>query len=180
VRPAAVGSAIGSIFGLVFVFANSGSLAPALTVVVRVLALAAVVGVIVLAVRHRDRPGPPPPGENPFGRRYRLIVAAEVAAIFGGLALLDGPLDASEAAVGWIALVVGVHFFALAAAWRRPFFRRLGAALVLCGGTALALAAAGASAGAIDFTGGVLSGAVLLGFSVWGVQHDDASGAPGT
>jgi hypothetical protein len=95
-------------------------------------------------------------------------------AIFGGLALLNA-VDASEGAVGWIAFVVGVHFFALAAAWRRAFMIWLGAALVLCGATSLGLAAGGAAARAIDFTGGVLSGAVLLGFSVWGVYHDEAS-----
>jgi hypothetical protein len=147
---------------------------------VRVLALAAVAAVVVIAVRHRDRPWPPPTGENPFGARYRLIVAVEIVAIFGGLALLNGPLDASEGAVGWIALVVGVHFFALAAAWRRAFPRWLGAALVLCGGTSLVLAAAGAATSAIDFTGGVLSGAVLLGFSIRGVHHDDASRPSGS
>ena len=146
----------------------------------RVLALAAVAAVVVIAVRHRDRPWPPPTGENPFGARYRLIFAVEIVAIFGGLALLNGPLDASEGAVGWIALVVGVHFFALAAAWRRAFLRWLGAALVLCGGTSLVLAAAGAATSAIDFTGGVLSGAVLLGFSIWGVHHDDASRPSGS
>jgi hypothetical protein len=50
-----------------------------------------------------------------------------------GLAVLNGPLDAPQAGVAWVSLVVGVHFFALAVAFAEPFFHRLGGAITVCG-----------------------------------------------
>lgn len=56
----------------------------------------------------------------------------EVLAIFGGLALLNGALDAPRAAVAWVSTVVGVHFLALAVLWRQRLFTVLGGALAPC------------------------------------------------
>ena len=103
-----------------------------------------------------------------FGRGYWLVVAGEVLGTLVGLAVLNGPLDAPEAAVAWVSFVVGLHFFALAVVWRQPLFHRLGAALAACGAVGLVLAAAGSDASWIDAVGGVAPGAVLLGFAVWG------------
>ena len=64
-------------------------------------------------------------------------MAAEVLAIWIGLALLNGPLDTPHAAVAWISSVVGAHFFALAVVWRNPLFSWLGAALLGCGAVGL-------------------------------------------
>ena len=63
-------------------------------------------------------------------------------AIWIGLTLRDGPLETPHAAVAWISSVVGAHF--------------------------LALATGGSEASAIDRVGGVLSGAILLAFGLWG------------
>ncbi len=74
---------------------------------------------------------------------YWLVVVAEVGAIAAGLVVLNGPLHAPQAAVAWIALVVGIHFIALAVVWNLLFFNGLGAALMLCGVAGLVLAATG-------------------------------------
>jgi hypothetical protein len=168
-----IGSVIGAVFGLVFVLANSGSLAPWLGLVLRALAVVAFVTVLVGARR------PAAPSSAPsergrlggFGREYWLVVAGEVLAIFAGLALLNGPIDAPEAAVAWISFVVGVHFVALAAVWNEPVFSWLGMALALCGGLGLALAATGADEAVIDSVAGIVPGALLLGFALWGSRQ---------
>jgi hypothetical protein len=92
--------------------------------------------------------------------------AGEVVAIAVGLALLNGPLHAPQAAVAWIALVVGAHFIGLAVVWKQFFFHWLGASILLCG--AIVLAVATSPQGAIDTVAGVLPGALLLAFSLWG------------
>jgi len=51
-----------------------------------------------------------------------LACVAGVGVIAAGLVVLNGPLHAPQAAVAWIALVVGVHFIALAVIWKLLFF----------------------------------------------------------
>ena len=60
------------------------------------------------------------------------MVAAEVAGIAAGSALLNGPLDWPHAVVAWVSVVVGMHFAVLAAVWRVSL-SGLGAAIALCG-----------------------------------------------
>jgi hypothetical protein len=165
------GSLVGAAFGLVFVLANAGDLGAPAAWVARVLAVAAFVAVVVAVARLRPRGVPSEPRGSGFGRGYRLIVLAEVAAILVGVLVLAGPLDLPRAAVAWVALVVGAHFFALAALWSQPPYRRLGAALAACGVAGIALAAGDASDRWIAGVGGVLPGALLLGFSLWGVRR---------
>lgn len=165
--PEKIGSIIGAVFGLVFVFVNSDTFSTTLTIGVRVVAVVALVAVL-LAV-WRVPPAPAPEGvRGGFGRGYWVVVAIEVVAIFGGLAIINGPLDAPQAAVAWISTVVGVHFVALALVWKLRFFAGLGAALTVLGVLALILAAAGAADSSIDTIGAVLPGFLLLGFSLWG------------
>lgn len=174
-----LGSLIGAAFGLVFVLVNTGSLATAVAVPLRVLGVVAFLAVVI-AVR---RPGPATGmrgGGGGFSRRYWLVVAAEVLAIWFGLALLNGPLHTPHAAVAWVSLVVGAHFIALALVWTNPLFHWLGAALLGCGVVGLILATRGTDAGVIDLAGGVLPGAILLGFGLWGSTTDANSyGASG-
>lgn len=161
------GSTIGAGFGVAFVVLNTGSLPTAIMVALRALAVVAFIAVLV-AVR-RVAPAPPAgAAQGGFTRGYWLVVAAEVAAIVVGLVLLNGPLNAPRAAVAWISVVVGVHFFGLAIVWKLAFFRWLGAAIALCGVAGLGLAAASAPVRSIDVVGGVLPGALLLGFGLWG------------
>ena len=64
--------------------------------------------------------------------------------------------------MAWVSVVVGVHFFALAALWRVSLFRWLGAAIAVCGLAGLAAAGLGASSAVVATMGGVLPGALLL------------------
>jgi len=77
-------------------------------------------------------------------------------------------LHAPQAAVAWIALVVGIHFIALAVVWKLLSFHGLGAALALGGVAGLVLATVGFAVSPIDVVGGVVPGVILLGFGLWG------------
>ncbi|MFJ9828807.1 hypothetical protein ACIRSU_31210 [Streptomyces sp. NPDC101160] len=159
-----VGRLIGAGFGLFFVAANVGFLPTGVATPLRLAAIAAFLGVVVFG--RRARPAPAPAAGPRFGRRYWYVVAAEVLALAAGLVVIARVLHAPQASVGWIAFVVGVHFFGLAVAWHRPSLHTLAAAITVCGATGLALAAADAPAQAIQVTAGVVPGLLLLG-SVW-------------
>ncbi|MEU6981387.1 hypothetical protein [Streptomyces sp. NPDC046371] len=167
------GRIIGASFGLFFVQANAGALPTRISAPLRVLAGAAFVALVVFGGRGgragaggRTGGAEPASGGAGFGRRYWFVVAAEVVGLVAGLVVTGRVLHAPQAAVGWIAFVVGVHFFGLAAAWRRPQLHVLGAALAACGAGGLVLAALGASGAAIATVAGILPGVLLLG-SVW-------------
>lgn len=167
------GSVIGAGFGLIFILVNTGSLPVAVAVLFRVVAVVAFVAVLIAVVVARRRPptGVDRSAVGGFTVGYWLVVVAEVGAIAAGLVVLNGPLHAPRAAVAWIALVVGIHFIALAVVWKLLFFHGLGAALMLCGVAGLVLAATGSAVSAIDLVGGVLPGAILLGFGLWGATR---------
>lgn len=172
--PEKLGSVIGSVFGLVFVLVNTGSVPAPVGALLRVLAVAAFIAVLLAARRPGSSTSTVPAGGG-FGRRYWLVVAAEVVAIFAGLALLNGPLDRPKAGVAWVTVVVGAHFLALAVVWRQALFTWLGGALLACGTAGLVLAAVSAPQAAVDLMGGVLPGAILLGFSLWGSRSPGAA-----
>ncbi|MFJ8016408.1 hypothetical protein [Streptomyces sp. NPDC096339] len=153
-----LGQLIGGLFGLAFIQANAGALPQALSVPLRVVAVAAFLG-LFLSIRRNS--GEPAPGAD-FGRNYRYVVAAEVIAGFGGAAVLTNVLDTPRATVGWIALVVGVHFFGLAVVWRMPALHVLATAMSVCGAAGMALAIGGASAATVAAVAGVAPGALLL------------------
>lgn len=167
-----MGSLIGAGFGLIYVEANAGALPGPAAVLVRIVGAMAFVGVMGLLVTGR-RPGPSTraPAREGFGRGYWLVIGVEVVAIVAGSALLSGPFGLPHAVVAWISVVVGVHFFALAAIWRMPFFRRLGAAIALSGMAGLLAAGAGASNAVIATLGAVVPGALLLTAGFWGAAH---------
>ncbi len=159
------GSLIGAIFGLIYVLVNAGPLRPAMGLPLRVAGGVAFAAVVVALLRGRTSEpaaAEPTSSDAGFGRAYWLVVAAEVAALAGGLAVLNGPLNAPQAGVGWVSFVVGVHFFPLAVVFGLPFFHRLGAAITACGAAGLTLAAVGASDAAIAAVSGIVPGALLL------------------
>jgi hypothetical protein len=174
VTPEKLGSAIGAVFGLIFVLMNTGSLPTGPAVLLRVLGVLAFVGVLVAARRPGASTAVTSAGSG-FTRGYWVVVAGEVLAIAAGLAALHGPLQAPQAAVAWISLVVGAHFIALAFVWRQRLFHGLGGAMALCGALGLFLAVTGASNAVIDVIGGVTPGAVLLGFGLWGSRTSRTS-----
>jgi hypothetical protein len=167
-----LGSLIGAMFGLIYVEANAGALPAPAALLVSIVGVMVFVGVMGVLVKGR-RPGPSSraPAREGFGRSYWLVVGVEVAAFVGGSAIIRGPLDLPRAVVAWISVVVGVHFFALAAIWRMSFFRRLGAAIALCGIAGLVAAGAGASNAVIATLGAVIPGALLLAAGYWGATH---------
>ncbi|MFI9718496.1 hypothetical protein ACIHFE_02420 [Streptomyces sp. NPDC052396] len=176
-----VGRLIGGIFGTVFIQMNAGALPKGVGIALRVLALVALLGLLI--VRRRgggtvERSAESGPGTSTgFGRRYWYVAAVEAVALVAGLFVINGVLHAQHATVGWIALVVGVHFFGLAAVWRRPSLNTLAGGMTLCGLGALALAACGASAAVIATVGGIAPGVLLLGSIWWGARTGSAPAA---
>ncbi|MFE2412826.1 hypothetical protein ACFXDE_31265 [Kitasatospora sp. NPDC059408] len=155
---------IGSSFGLVFVQANAGALPDPVSVPLRVLAVAAFL--FLGLFNRRPAPEATTAPEPRFGGRYWLVAAAEVVGIAAGLAVINKAFHTPTATVGWIAFVVGVHFFGLATAWSRPQLRILGGSMAACGAVGMALAFLGAPAAAVSTVAGILPG-VFLFASVW-------------
>ncbi len=163
-----LGALIGAAFGAVFVLVNSGAPVPAaLGWVLRALAVLALVAVVVLGVRAGGRPTL---DDRPvFGPSYRVIVVGEVVLLVAGffvLSLLDAPVQAN---VAWIATVVGLHFVALASAWKARSILVVGVVLTVLGVAGLVLL--GSAAEWVPFVSGVLSGVTLLGGSLSGVRR---------
>ncbi|MER6444622.1 hypothetical protein DEJ51_27715 [Streptomyces venezuelae] len=156
---------IGAIFGLVFVAANAGALPTTAAVPLRLLAIASFVWLFI-ALRRAPAPRAGSAAPTRFGRGYLLVVAAEVAAALAGFLVITRVLHTPQASVAWLSLVVGLHFFGLAAVWRMPSLRWLAAAMTACGAAGLALAACGASLAVIATVAGIAPGVLLLG-SVW-------------
>lgn len=161
--PERLGTLIGAVAGTAFVLANTGS--SPLPVALPLRALAVVALVVVVAAVGRNA-GPVAEVQSEVPRSFWVIVGVEVLAIVLGCALLSGPLDRPEAAVAWIAFVVGGHFIGCARALDQPLFGWLGAALLLCGSGGLVLAWDRADVVAVDLVAGVLPGVVLLGFAL--------------
>ncbi|WP_410574666.1 hypothetical protein [Amycolatopsis sp. cmx-4-61] len=163
-----LGALIGAAFGTVFVLVNSGApLPPVLGWVLRALAVVALGAVLFLGLRAGGRPTLD--GRPVFGPGYRVVVLGEVVLLVAGffvLSLLDAPVQAN---VAWIATVVGLHFAALASAWRTRSILVVGVVLTVLGVAGLALL--GTAAAWVPFVSGVLSGVTLLGGSLYGVRR---------
>jgi hypothetical protein len=163
-----LGVLIGAAFGTVFVLVNSGPPLPAaLGWVLRALAVVVLAAVVGLGLRAGGRPTL---DDRPvFGPSSRVIVVGEVVLLVAGffvLRLLDAPVEAN---VAWIATVVGLHFAALASAWKTRSILVVGAVLTVLGVAGLALL--GSLTEWVPFVSGVLSGVTLLGGSLYGVRR---------
>ncbi|SNS67246.1 hypothetical protein SAMN05216276_1013152 [Streptosporangium subroseum] len=165
------GMLIGAVFGTVFVIVNAHSpLNTVVGIVLRVAAsvsLACVIAMWVLAGRRGRAEGaqpagiPGPPAARMFNRGYWLVVVAEVVLLFGGIAVFRAWERPEETNVAWIAFVVGVHFIALAPAWKHRGIILPGVILSLFGVAGLVLSATSAVEW-VPFVSGVLSGVTLL------------------
>ncbi|WP_196438960.1 hypothetical protein [Planomonospora sp. ID67723] len=174
------GLLVGAVFGAVFVVINAQSPLNTLTAdflrVTACLAAASVLAMWFLAVRRERSAGKPaaiptetaqpattaqPGTPGMYGRGYLIILVAEVILLYGGLQVLAAWERPEQANVAWIALVVGVHFIALAPVWKDWMIAVPGTVLSLLGVAGLVMV----STGALDwvpFVSGVLSGVVLL------------------
>lgn len=163
-----VGLLVGAVCGLVYVLVDAGPVGGAAAVLLRVLGVAGFVGVL-LALRRAPTGGGPLPDQ--YGRGYRVVVAAEVVAGLVGAQVIGRLLDAPDAVLAWITLVVGVHFVGLALVWRTPSLHVVGGALTACGVAGLVLAAAGSGRAPVAVVAGVVPGAVLLLGSLAGARR---------
>ncbi|MES9538204.1 hypothetical protein [Actinomadura sp. NPDC000600] len=168
--PQLLGLLIGSGFGTAFVLANAGDPLPEPAgIAVRILAVLCLLAVVVTGFRGDRRGGTGRGDARPgwFGPRFGLVVAAEFALIFGGIAALRA-LDApQEINVAWIALIVGLHFVVLARVWKRGSIAVPGVVLTGLGAAGMIMAAV-SSVEWIPFVSGVLSGITLLAGSLYG------------
>ncbi|ASR37655.1 hypothetical protein BAY61_24595 [Prauserella marina] len=168
VRGRAIGAQIGGVFGAVFVWINSAALTPSIRVPLLVIAGTSLVAVIALSIhslRRRTASVTTTTGRSPFGWKYWLIVGIEAAALVGGSQVLTA-LGHPELGIAWVAVVVGTHFFALARVFRLARFHVLGAVITACGLAGFVIRWFG-QIEPIAITSGVLTGFVLLAFSLW-------------
>ncbi|WP_200823969.1 hypothetical protein [Nonomuraea solani] len=157
------GLLVGAVFGAVFVVVNAQSPLPATVAtvlrVVAVLGAATVLGLWFVTVR-KDKPEEGP-RRNMFTRGYLIVVAVEAILLFGGVRVLAALGQPEQANVAWVALVVGVHFIALAPVWKDWSIAVPGGVLSLLGAVGLVMASTAALAW-VPIVSGVLSGVVLL------------------
>ena len=158
---------ITTIFGFTYVMANTGTLPATAATAIRAIGIMAAIGLLVSLPRP-DMPDQPGLG---FSRDYWLIVAAEVIAGLGGLAVLNSVLGIHDASIAWISVVVGVHFFGFYVIWRLPIMVWVGAAITVCGALGLIAAGLDRSATLIAFVAGIVPGAVLLAGGYWSRFH---------
>jgi hypothetical protein len=158
----AAGEVIGAVGGLVFVQASAGGLPGPLEIVVRVVGVVGFVAALWLALRAATAPLPTPAPRAL--RTYGFCVVAMVVAIPVGANILVRLADQPRLVLPWVVLVVGLHFWPFAQAFRAPVFRLLSWALM---GVAVvgALVTAVADADWAPSATGVAAGLVLLGFA---------------
>lgn len=171
VTPTYIGHVIGSLFGLVFVLVNSAPLMPASRIIVCVAAVAAFIVIVIAFIRtarvSTQRRGTVQSEADDsvvgFTGRYWIIVGVEAILLFGGLAIVRQVEPA--AALGWIALVVGIHFFPLSQLWTsgRAQIMAIAFAMTALGIVGLVIAFTKHDADVVALVSGVGSGIVLLG-----------------
>jgi hypothetical protein len=150
-------------FGTVFIMVNSAGLAAPWPLILRVAAAVTAVALVVAVFRiaPKARPGQPTGGPGFADKRYWIIVGIEVAALFGGLYLINGVWSRPDVGVAWVATVVGLHFFGLAWAWRMPIYHGLGAAMTVLGLAGFLVYGLGGSGATVGLIAGVGSGVAL-------------------
>ncbi|MGW9171120.1 hypothetical protein [Streptomyces decoyicus] len=167
---------IGALFGTIFVVANAHDpLNPAVGIALRVLAVLTFAGLLALALRagRHSRPAETDaeaPQADWFRGKFAFVVGAEVVLLIGGNLALRAAGAPQETAVAWIALIVGLHFVALMAVWKRRSIAVPGVALTALGVIGLGMAATSAVAW-VPFVSGVLSGVALLGGCAYAIAH---------
>ena len=167
------GSLIATSFGLVFVIVNSGALAAPWPVVLRTAGVIIAIALVAVTFRvARVEPQPAAPGGYGIvSRGYVVVVVVEAVALFGGLLLLARLFHRPDIGIAWVAVVVGVHFVALARLWRMPMYTVLGAVMTALGLAGFLLAASDAGSAAVGLVSGVGCGVALFAAVVVGLRH---------
>lgn len=164
------GHVVGGSFGVAFIVANSAPM-PAVLRGFFIVAAAAVLMLTVYAFGRGVSNGSvvrPEEGDEGFNRPYWILVAIEAVALVGGMRLL---IDwQPSAVVGWIALVVGLHFLGLARLWKSGSteITLIAIALTILGVVGLVISFTADSLAAVGLVSGVGSGVALLASSLHG------------
>ncbi len=164
IRLRAIASVIGGIFGAAYVVINVSPLGEPTVAALRVLAVAALVWILARAWRWRTASPQARAGRAGFGVGYWTIVAVEIVLIFGGRALIVGPLDEPRDVVPWLSLVIGLHFFAFVKLFHKRTYLWLGLLISSSATVAFNLVGSGATPAAVAVFAGVIPGLVLLAF----------------
>jgi hypothetical protein len=178
-RGVLTGCIIAAAFGTAWALWGASGLPAAAQGAVRAAGI--VSGVIIIGRAVRLRRTAPEPAASVFrSRQYRVVVTAEAVAIAAGLAGL-AVAGAREYIAAWVVIVVGVHFLAFGR-FISAFYYLLGAIVTAGGIAAIAVRAAGGSAGAVAATAGLTAAASLLSASaarVFRAPGRAAAGRPG-
>lgn len=154
----AVGGLVVLVFGLIFVEADLSGLSSGVQTTVRIVALIVALALFSVINRARRAAGAT---RGEFGRQYWTIVAVEVVALLAGIVVINSVFGAHELTVPWIAVVVGVHFFAFIRLWGSRVYLVLGVVVTLLGVAGFVVYALGGSLLTIRLVSGICSGIVL-------------------
>jgi len=169
-----IGSAIGAVAGLAFIWFNAG-VVPA-TLFLRIAAAIWFIAVMWFVVIRGPRILQAPPSRSAL-RTYGISVTAMLLAIPLGAQVITNISNAPEAVLIWVTFVVGVHFIPFASAFSLPVFYWLagGMIAIAAGGAVFALVADSVLAAG---WAAVAAGFVLLFFSTIGprIGQKDAAG----
>ncbi len=176
-RRRAIASVIGGIAGAAYIVINASPLGEPTAAALRILAVAALVWVLAQAWRWRASTPQTRAGRAGFGTAYWAVVALEVALIFGGRALIVGPLDEPRDLAPWLSLVVGLHFFAFVKIFHKTTYLWLGLLVSVSAIVAFILVGSGATPAAVAVFAAIIPGIVLLAF---GVIRVPGAPTPGT
>ncbi len=165
-RLRAIASVIGGIGGAAYVIVNASPLGEPTAVALRILAVVALVWILARAWRWRAASPRARAGRAGFGAGYWAVVALEVVLIFGGRALLVGPLNEPGAFLPWLSLVVGLHFFAFVKVFHKLTYLWLGLLISASAIIAFILVGSGATPAAVAVFAAIVPGVVLLAFGV--------------
>lgn len=164
-HPTVIGSVIGSIGGTVFVLVNAGGLpAPWSTVAVVGWLVAMVLIIWSVFLRPRVLVSPAPP-EPRAGVIYGLSVAAMVAGMFGGHAVLVA-LGQEQAQPALAVACVGAHFVPFAATFDAPVFRPMGWSMLTVGLIGLVASVSTAGGTAAAAAAAVIGGLTMVGWII--------------
>jgi hypothetical protein len=172
---ALTGAMFAGAFGIAWALWGASGLSDGAAAAVRAVGL--LIGVLILAesvrlqraARRAERARSGAAGSDSLfsSRGYRLVVAGELIALFGGGALL-GTTGHSEYTVAWFAAVVGAHFIVFGRLFWVGFYW-LGAAMVAAGVAGAVVGLAGGGAGAIRAVSALIAAASLFAAGGWTV-----------
>ena len=165
-RLRAIASVIGGIGGTAYVIINASSLGEPSAAALRILAVAALLWILARAWRWRAGSPRARARRAGFAAGYWAVVALEVVLIFGGRALIIGPLNEPSAFLAWLSLVVGLHFFAFVKIFHKLTYLWLGLLISASAIIAFILVGSGATPAAVAVFAAIVPGVVLLAFGV--------------